>query len=218
VVAKPSVDVTHQSDLSEEGSRPLRADAQRNRARVLEAAESVFAAEGISVPVDLIAEKAGVGVGTLYRHFPTKEKLFEAILIGRIVDITADARARIDSEDPGQAFFAFLQYLVQESALKRDLIQALLGAGVEIELAAAEAKRDLEAAVSELLEVAQRAGAVRADVTSAVVLSLVGATCIACEHPNMAALPEDLLNVILDGLRPPAVPPRPKSRAAKGGA
>ena len=66
-------------DLCGDESRPLRADAQRNRVRLLEAAEAVFAAEGISVPVDLIAEKAGVGVGTLYRHFPTKEKLFEAI-------------------------------------------------------------------------------------------------------------------------------------------
>jgi AcrR family transcriptional regulator len=216
VVAKPSNDVTH--DRCEQGPRPLRADAQRNRARVLEAAESVFAAEGISVPVDLIAEKAGVGVGTLYRHFPTKEKLFEAILVGRIVDITADARARIDSEDPGAAFFAFLEHLVRESALKRDLIQALIGSGVEIELAVAASKQDLEAAVSELLEVAQRAGAVRVDVTSAVVLSLVGATCIACERPNTAALPEDLLNIVFDGLRPPSAMAEPKTRAAEDGA
>ena len=64
--------------------RPLRADAQRNRARILEAAEAVFAAEGIEVPVDMIAEKAGVGVGTLYRHFPTKERLCEAILLERL--------------------------------------------------------------------------------------------------------------------------------------
>ena len=65
-------------------ARPQRADAQRNRARILEAAETVFALEGIEVPVDLIAEKAGVGVGTLYRHFPTKEKLCEAVLLDRL--------------------------------------------------------------------------------------------------------------------------------------
>ncbi len=199
---KSAIDATHESNLSEEGSRPLRADALRNRARLLEAAESVFAAEGISVPVDLIAERAGVGVGTLYRHFPTKEKLFEAILIARLVDIAADARARIDAEDPGAAFFAFLRHLVEESASKRDLIQALLGAGVEIELAAGPAKRDLEAAVSELLEVAQKAGAVRADVTPAVVISLIGATCIACEQAPVTALPGDLLSIVCDGLRP----------------
>lgn len=216
MVTTPSVDVTGQRALRDEGSRPLRADALRNRARVLEAAESLFASEGISVPVDVIAEKAGVGVGTLYRHFPTKEKLFEAILIDRIADIAADARARVDSEDPGAAFFAFLQHLVRESALKRDLIQALIGAGVEIELAAAQSKRDLEAAVNDLLGVAQKAGAVRPDVTSAVVLSLVGATCIACERPNTGALPEDLLNIVFDGLRPPTVAAGPKTVAEAG--
>jgi AcrR family transcriptional regulator len=216
VVSRPAIDVPPVGGPSEDGSRPLRADAQRNRARVLEAAESVFAAEGISVPVDVIAEKAGVGVGTLYRHFPTKEKLFEAILIGRIVEIAADARARIESEDPGAAFFAFLLHLVEESTLKRDLIQALLGAGVEIELAAARAKADLEAAVSDLLQVAQRAGAVRADVTSAVVLSLVGATCIACDRPNTAALPGELLTIVCDGLRPPTEAADPKSLAGGG--
>jgi AcrR family transcriptional regulator len=194
--------VTCDEELCGEGVRPLRADAQRNRARLLEAAEAVFAAEGISVPVDLIAEKAGVGIGTLYRHFPTKEKLFEAILIGRIVDIVEDARARIESDDPGAAFFGFLEHLVEESTSKRDLIQALLGAGVEIELAVADTKRDLEDAVGRLLEVAQRAGAVRADVCSAVVLSLVGATCIAAE-PSHNAMAEDLLPIICDGLRPP---------------
>jgi AcrR family transcriptional regulator len=183
---------------------------------VLEAAESVFASEGISVPVDVIAERAGVGVGTLYRHFPTKEKLFEAILIDRIADIAADARARVDSDDPGAAFFAFLAHLVRESALKRDLIQALIGAGVEIELAAAQSKRDLEAAVNDLLGVAQRAGAVRSDVTSAVVLSLVGATCIACERPNTGALPEELLNIVFDGLRPPTAFKGPKTGAQSG--
>ena len=183
-------------------ARPLRADAQRNRARVLEAAEAVFAAEGISVPVDLIAEKAGVGVGTLYRHFPTKEKLFEAILIGRIDGIVDDAVARQESDDPGAAFFGFLAHLVEESTSKRDLIQALLGAGVEIELAVADSKQNLEKAVSELLGLAQAAGAVRADVSSAVVLSLVGVTCMAADHPHTAATPEDLLAIICDGLRP----------------
>jgi AcrR family transcriptional regulator len=203
VGAKSATDVTDIGDLSEEEARPLRVDAQRNRARLLEAAESVFASEGISVPVDVIAEKAGVGVGTLYRHFPTKEKLFEAILIGRIVDIAADARARIGGEDPGAAFFGFLEHLVEESTLKRDLIQALLGAGVHIEAEVSEFKQNLEVAVGELLVSAQRTGAVRADVTSAVVLSLIGATCMAAEHANMAAVSAECLSIICDGLRPP---------------
>jgi AcrR family transcriptional regulator len=208
VVSKPATDVSRQGDICGEGSRPLRADALRNRAKVLEAAETVFAAEGISVPVDLIAEKAGVGVGTVYRHFPTKEKLFEAILIRRIDEIAADARTRLGAEDPGAALFGFLAHLVQESTLKRDLIQALLSAGVELEVAAAPSKRNLEAAVGELLEVAQRAGDVRGDVSCEVVLSLVGATCIAADQPHMAALPAELLGIICDGLRASSETPR----------
>jgi AcrR family transcriptional regulator len=203
VEPKSAADETIEGGPCEDVKRPLRADALRNRARVLEAAESVFAAEGISAPVDLIAEKAGVGVGTLYRHFPTKEKLFEAILIDRITEIAADARTRVDAEDPGAAFFGFLNHLVEESASKRDLIQALLGAGVEIEVAAGDAKRDLEAAVGQLLAVAQRAGAIRADVSCAVVLSLASATCMAADQPCHGVIPSEILTIICDGLRPP---------------
>ena len=180
--------------------RPLRADAQRNRARVLAAAESVFAAEGIDVPVDVIAEKAGVGVGTLYRHFPTKEKLFEAILIERVGEIAAEARGRLQAEHPGPAFFGFLEHLVIESARKRDLILALAGAGVEIEVAAASAKEELNQAVTDLLLRAQAAGAVRSDVSASVVLSLIGGTCMAADHPGTAG-PAEMLGIICDGLR-----------------
>jgi AcrR family transcriptional regulator len=190
-------------DISEGAGRPLRADALRNRARLLDAAEALFAAEGISVPVDAIAERAGVGVGTLYRHFPTKEKLFEAILIDRLGELVADARSRLDCDDAGAAFFAFLTHLVEQSTLKRDLFLALSGAGVEFEVVAAEAKEQLQAAVTDLLQAAQRAGAVRADVSCDVVLSLVSGTCMMTDRSHMAAAPLDLLQIICDGLRAP---------------
>ncbi len=158
-------------------ARPLRADAQRNRARILEAAEVVFAAEGIEVPVDTIAEKAGVGVGTLYRHFPTKEKLCEAILLERLSALTVDARALADAADPAAAFFGFLDHIVEEGAAKRDLLVAVMGAGLAFDLAAAEVKDELREAVGVLLQRAQAVGAVRPDVTAAMVVALVGATC-----------------------------------------
>jgi AcrR family transcriptional regulator len=182
------------------GPRPLRADAQRNRIRVLEAAECVFAAEGLSVPIDVIAEKAGVGVGTLYRHFPTKEKLFEAIVIDRIEGLTGEARCRLQAEEPGPAFFGFLEHMVDATTQKRDLIMALIGAGVEFEVAAAPAKDELKAAIEALLARAQADGAVRDDVTSEVVMSLVGGTCMAMDHP-MRAEPSMLIGIICDGLR-----------------
>jgi AcrR family transcriptional regulator len=199
---KPETTDARCDGLSHEAVRPQRADALRNRARVLEAAEVVFAAEGLAVPVDVIAEKAGVGVGTLYRHFPTKEKLFEAILLERITEVTHDARARLECDDPGSAFFGFLEHLVEESVLKRDLIMALADAGIEFEVAVADAKQDLEAAVNDLLQAAQRVGAVRADVTSAIVLSLIGATCMATDRPpHLGVQACDMLAIVCDGLR-----------------
>jgi AcrR family transcriptional regulator len=205
VVPKSSYVMTRCEDSADEACRPLRADALRNRARVLEAAEAVFAAEGVSVPVDVIAEKAGVGVGTLYRHFPTKEKLLEAILVTRLIDLTADATARLSSDDPGAAFFGFLEHLVAETTLKRDIIAALVGAGIEFDVAVGDHKADLQDAVGNLLAVAQAAGAVRGDVTSTVVLSLMSATCMASDTAHAAATPMDMLVILRDGLRPQAV-------------
>jgi AcrR family transcriptional regulator len=183
------------------GPRPQRADAQRNRARILEAAQVVFAAEGIEAPVDTIAEKAGVGVGTLYRHFPTKEKLCEAILLDRLAELTADARALAEAPDPTAAFFGFLEHFVEEGAAKRDLMVAVAGAGLEFEASTAAVKDALRDAVAELLRRAQSAGAVRPDVTSTMVVSLVGATCQAAAHAGSAPA-VDMLAIVCDGLRP----------------
>ena len=187
-------------------ARPMRADALRNRARILEAAEVVFAAEGIEVPVDLIAEKAGVGVGTLYRHFPTKEKLCEAILLERLSRLTEDARAMADADDPAAAFFGFLEHVVEEGTAKRDLLIAVMGAGLEFEQSAAAVKDALRDAVGVLLERAQAVGAVRQDVTPAAVVSLVGATCQAAAHGGGPPAC-DLLSIVRDGLRPQADSP-----------
>jgi AcrR family transcriptional regulator len=180
--------------------RPQRADAQRNRARILHAAENVFAVEGIDVPVDLIAEKAGVGVGTLYRHFPTKEKLCEAVLLDRLLALTVDARALADAGDPKAAFYGFLTHFVEEGAAKRDLIVAVMGAGVEHDEYAEAVKRDLNDAIGVLLHRAQAIGAVRPDVQPDAVLALLGATCQATVH-SAAAPALDLLTIVCDGLR-----------------
>jgi AcrR family transcriptional regulator len=184
----------------EAGARPMRADATRNRARILDAAQVVFAADGIEVPVDVIAEKAGVGVGTLYRHFPTKEKLCEAILLDRLADLTADARALASAEDPSAAFFGFLQHMVEMASAKRDLMIAVSGAGLEFEQAVAGVKEELLAAVEVLLQRAQAVGTVRPDVTPAAVLSLTSATCHAAAQTG-AVPPTELLTIVCDGLR-----------------
>ncbi len=88
-------------------TRPLRADAARNRARVLDVAYETFAAEGLSVPIDEIARRAQVGAGTVYRHFPTKENLFQAVIEDRLRRLIDDGYALLKSDGPGEAMFSF---------------------------------------------------------------------------------------------------------------
>src|SRR4051794_20782819 len=85
----------------------MRADGERNRAKVLDVAWHAFATEGLAVPIHEIARRAGVGTGTVSRHFPTKEALFEAVLLSRVQLIVDRAESLLDADDPGQAFFAF---------------------------------------------------------------------------------------------------------------
>ena len=105
--------------------RPLRADARRNRQRLLEVAYQVFAAEGLAVPIDEIARRAGVGAGTVYRHFPTKEALFRAIVVDRVTRLVEQAHAAAGSPDPGEAFFGYFLALIDEGASNRVMADAL---------------------------------------------------------------------------------------------
>jgi AcrR family transcriptional regulator len=182
-------------------ARTLRADAERNRARVLKVAEEVFASEGLAVPIDEIARRAGLGVGTLYRHFPTKETLFEAIVVGRMQDLLDDAVAGAESADPGGAFFGFLARMVDQGAAKKDFLSALADAGADLHRIATVKKR-LKRAVAVLLERAQKAGSVRDDVGAADALTLVmGAVGAADRNGAGPVERKRLLGVIFDGLR-----------------
>jgi len=182
--------------------RPLRADARRNRERVLEAAESVLATEGVSVPIDEVARRAGVGVGTVYRQFPTKEALLEAIMLRRMEKLVEEARSRAGVEDPGAAFFGFLEHLAGEVSRKRDLADAL-GTGIDLGERSASVAQELTSAVADLLDRAQRSGAVRADVGMPELFGLVAGTCMAAERGfPITCAPQRMLGIVFDGLRP----------------
>jgi AcrR family transcriptional regulator len=182
------------------GARPLRADAQRNRERVLAVARTAFAAEGLSVPLDEIARRAGVGPGTLYRHFPTKEALFEAVVHDRLRRLADEGAALRGSGDPGAAFFGFIDLLATEAAPKRDLFDALASAGIEIGATVKAAADDLRAAISGLLDQAQRAGAVRADIGTADLMALLSGMLFAMQ-PRPCTDQSVVLAVFRDGLR-----------------
>jgi AcrR family transcriptional regulator len=181
-------------------ARRLRADAARNRARVLEVAYETFAAEGLSVPIDEIARRAGVGAGTIYRHFPTKEALFQSVIQDRIERLVDDGYALLESDGPGEALFAFLRSMVlQWGATDRGLADALAGFGVDIASAAPEAEDAFLAVLAELLCAAQEAGTARQDIGVGEVKSiLVG--CQAMEAYN-SALADRVTEVVVDGLR-----------------
>ncbi|SDU84348.1 TetR/AcrR family transcriptional regulator [Jiangella alkaliphila] len=181
--------------------RPQRADARRNRARVLDAAIEAFAAEGLSVPVHEIARRAGVGTGTVSRHFPTKESLFQAIVLARLEHLVERARELAAAEPPGDALFAFIRFMVAEGATNRGLADALAGAGFDVEQAAAGTGLDLTDALSDLLVPAQAAGTVRADVGAADVKALIEG-CLARERGGADPAARDrMLAVTVRGLR-----------------
>ena len=181
-------------------ARPLRADAARNRARLLEVAYETFAAEGLSVPIDEVARRAGVGAGTVYRHFPTKDALFEAVIKDRMQHLVDDGYALLEADEPGEALFIFLRSMVlQWGATDRGLAEALAGLGIDIAQAAPDAEDAFLALLGELLRAAQEAGTARQDIGVREVKSiLVG--CQAMEAYN-SALADRVTEVVVDGLR-----------------
>lgn len=184
-----------------EPSRPLRADAARNRARVLEVAYDTFASEGLSVPIDEIARRAGVGAGTVYRHFPTKDDLFRAVVEDRIGRIVDEGRAVARGEDPAVGLFVFLRSVVLEwGATDQGLKEALAGSGIHVEAVKAETEKAFLAVLGDLLQKAQDAGAARDDLDVRDVKAiLAGCFAVQAASPDSAGR---LVDVVLAGLRP----------------
>jgi AcrR family transcriptional regulator len=182
--------------------RAARADAVKNRQRILEAAEATFASEGLSVPVDRVAERAGVGVGTLYRHFPTKEALFEAIVMTRLDGLVAEAQIAADAEDPTVALFAFLRHFAGEAADKHDLFDAMGAAGFDIKSQCAETVDELKRTVDGLVERAKAAGTVRTDVGAEEIIGLIVGGCQAARQSGFdQAASQRMIDIVCDGIR-----------------
>lgn len=155
------------------GDKPLRADARRNRELVLAAARDLLAADGAAVSFDAIARAAGVGVGTVYRHFPDRQALFAAVILDRIVTFTSDARGATSANNPEEAFIAFFERLARQVAFNQALCDAMT-IGEDGGMLVPEGLRaEFLAALGELLSRAQQAGAIRADLDVTDLLDLV---------------------------------------------
>ena len=150
-----------------ETERPLRADARRNREKIMASAAELFARLGTEAQMDQIAEHSGLGLGTLYRHFPTKEALLAAIVTRRFEDLADLARAAEQIDDPGEAFDTLLRSYLESAVGDAGLQLALLGSGGGQPDGAPAKKGEFRTIVSRIIDRAIAAGTVRADLTVA---------------------------------------------------
>lgn len=195
-------------------ARPLRSDAARNRAEILRAATAVFALRGAEVDVREIARCAGVGMGTLYRHFPTKEELLDTVLREDFLAWTSDARTATRGRDPWEALHAFMDDAVTRHTRHRAMLERFAHSWDTA--AGDDCRREVLPVISELLAACHTAGVLRPGVgPDDLSLLLVGLGRIAeLSEPTSPGLWRRHLQIALDGLRAghdPLATPHPRS-------
>ena len=186
-----------ETDVTALAPRPQRADARRNYEKLVSAAREAFAEDGTSASLEDIARRAHVGIGTLYRHFPTRQHLLEAVYLDEVEAICRSAADLADLE-PWDALVTWLRQFVGFAATKRALAQEMLGTiGSD-----AEVFRTCRVAISsagdELLGRAQAAGAVRADASFIDIARLLGGIASIDSEPEQI---ERILDIVIAGLR-----------------
>jgi AcrR family transcriptional regulator len=182
-----------------------RADARRNREIVLRTAARVFADEGLEVSLGRIAQRAGVGAGTVYRHFPSKEILVEAVLTEHIEGLVTAADHWATRAAPGDAMFGFLLEVIEKSTGHQSICDALTTDRSWPHAMLSAAARRFDEALDRLLRNAKQAGAIRADVQTDDLAALaVGGAALRSAHRNRARGTR-LIRLLLDGLRTPVV-------------
>lgn len=180
--------------------RPLRADAVRNRELLITAAAAAFSAHGAEVPLEDIARQAGVGIGTLYRHFPTRDSLVEAVYRHEVDVLVESADELLGARPPDQALEEWLQLFVRHVATKRGMLSVLKPMLSSNPSFFGETKGRATAAATKLLEAGAAAGTVRADVRGGDLLRAVGGICMSTDQERSDAS-DRLLGLLFDGLR-----------------
>lgn len=191
--------VTPKASGSATTERPLRADAQRNQAKLIEAARAEFLEHGADAPLEDVARRAGVGIGTLYRRFPTRLDLLEAIYKNDVDAIARRADELVEQDDVWAAFTTWITEFSAYAVSKRALFQQLFDAIGKGSATMTHSRETVSAAMTAMLERAQQAGVVRTDVSASDVTRLVGGcTMMGALEPEQA---ERMVHVVLDGLR-----------------
>jgi len=192
------------------GTRPLRADAQRNRDKLLDAAVRAFSSGGPEVTLEAIARDAGVGIGTLYRHFPTREALVEAAYrneLARLCDVVPDLLA---AEPPDQAMRIWMDRFVDYMSTKHGMADALRAVIASGGNPFAESRDRLLAAVTALLEAGVAAGTLRSDIAPADVLTSLSGVSMVTANQAQPDQARRILDLLIDGLRYRAAQPSPR--------
>lgn len=185
-------------------SRPMRADARRNYERLVAAAREVFAQQGADASTEAVARHAGVGVGTLYRHFPRRIDLVEAVYRDDVDELLATAERVVAELDPWDALAEWLRAFLRYARSKRVLLQELREAFEKNPDLTVSSRERIVRAVDLVLRRAQAAGVVRQDVAGDDVMQLIGPMCTSATLSDGQG--ERLLAMVLDGLRPAAAP------------
>lgn len=184
---------------------------------MLASAEAVLARDGLSASMRAIATDAGVGLGTIYRNFPTQEALYQAIIIRRTKALVAEAAELAGAPDPGQAFFGYFTRVVEHAMRTKAIADVLARAGIDPKSGMAGIGEDMRGAVGALLARAQQAGTVRPDLRMPELMAILTATCMAAEHSQWdTQLRARTLAVVFDGMRPQHAPADPGDTAAAG--
>jgi AcrR family transcriptional regulator len=200
--------------------RRPRADAVRNRERVLEAAKAVFSAGGAEASLEAVAKRAGVGIGTLYRHFPTREALYEAVYRREVEQLGELADSLKDEAEPVEALRRWISSNIEFVATKKGMAAALaVAAHGSPELHSFSFAR-LTSAIGMLLQRAVAAGEIRADVSPEDLLRALVGMCYLHDQPGWQSTVVRLMDVFVDGLRvrpeaPRKAPPRLRSSSAR---
>jgi AcrR family transcriptional regulator len=195
-------------------ARRPRSDAERNRLRLLEAAKVVFSAGGAEASLEAVAREAGVGIGTLYRHFPRREALFEAVYRREVDELVALAERLAAGEDPVGALRDWLRANVAFVATKRGMAAALAVAASKPSDLTAYSTARLTTALAGLLERAAAAGAIRGDVAAPDLLKALIGMCLLHDGPGWQDGVLTLVDVLVAGLAAPPAP-GPRKRTAK---
>jgi len=197
---------------TEATSRKPRADALRNRERVLEAAKAVFSAGGAEASLEAVAKYAGVGIGTLYRHFPTREALYEAVYRREVDQLGDLADSLKDDAEPVEALRRWISSNIEFVATKKGMATALAVAAHGLPHLQSLSFERLTQAIGALLERAVKAGEIRADVSPEDVLRTLVGMCYLHDQPGWQSTVVRLMDVFVDGLRVRPGTPRKATR------